>query len=229
MLHWTVALYSQRALRADPLKTPLATPRVFLHLIICRHPATCYNTTVENGLVWRHLPTRHIALCHAGYRMLATHCWARQALECASRSIVERGLSKSVTLCYFWQFMHKALHRESENQSGSPCLENLLYMCNSYICIVLIISTTHILSKIKWIRNMLNSITESSSKYRITRWVHMIFSILEISDIRLQLQMWISVHKSFVTRDTVKEMVTLCKKLSVCCGLIELKYVKWVQ
>jgi hypothetical protein len=50
-LRWTVDVYNLQVLRADPLKTPLATPHVLLRLVIHRYPATGY----------QHLPQKMIS------------------------------------------------------------------------------------------------------------------------------------------------------------------------
>jgi hypothetical protein len=90
-------------------KTPLATPRVLLRCVIrLRPPATAINTRSKRSptVVWRHLCARCIALRHAALRArytllrntLPRYNCARQALPCAQRPIVGRGLSKFVTI-----------------------------------------------------------------------------------------------------------------------------------
>jgi hypothetical protein len=81
---WSVNWYSLQALRADSLKTPLATPLVLLRLVHHHHPATSY----------KHLPYKTVSYCCVIAWLLSTITvvWHHLCIWCiALRHMFMRG------------------------------------------------------------------------------------------------------------------------------------------
>jgi hypothetical protein len=93
----TVALYSLQALRADPLKTPLATPHVLLrHVIRLRHPATGYQHSSYSITSCGVSRTNHPLLRKAGATTLL-EVYRRARLEQIRHNTLGRAIAQAVS------------------------------------------------------------------------------------------------------------------------------------